>query len=150
MARAFVRFFRAARQTDSSSSTGSRLFGGNPLSILAEKFFQAFLNHLASDDTLVANTQDEWVKFLKDPKRQFDVSDWSLPLVSPGATQPNHAYKNSQRAAEVTFSKFFSTPDDLESEDPASWLLGPGMIEVQTAVQSPAGRFPRTNYQSHH
>ena len=148
LATAFIRFYRAASALDADSNMGSRLLSSDdPLPALAKEFFGSFLEYLSDNAALVANTEAQWTAFLGTPERQFGASNWKLPDVSAGSTQANRAFNASKRAMKATFSKFFSTPEDFDGDDPASWLWGPGMIQVQTA---PLGlRFPSRRYVAH-
>ncbi|MBT6644854.1 MAG: hypothetical protein HOB52_03535, partial [Euryarchaeota archaeon] len=140
-----VRFYRASTAADAKSATGSRLMDpDNSLDKLATEYFGSFLEYLALNPNLNSNTEAQWEAFLKTPERQFQNCQWDLPNVSPGSTQTNRAYKASDRAAKITFSKLFSSPTDFNGIDPASWLLGPGDIQGQSAPS--AARFPTTRY----
>ena len=148
---AFVRFFRAAMNKDSKSSTTSRLMSTNNLSKLSLSFFGAFLEHLANNAPLITNSLKDWEDFLTEkdaktgaPIRRFDDSDWELPTVSPNSTQSNDAYKASDKAADVTWNYFFEKPTKLGGLDPAEFMLSPGDIKYDTAVLS--GKFPPKNH----
>jgi len=142
-AKAFVRFYRAGKETDTTSNNGSKIFDtDNLLPKFSKQFFQAFLEYLATDYSLLDKTKQEWVEFLTGDERMFDQADWSLE--DAGSTQSNLAYKPSEKAASVTFAKFFHSPEDFDGIDPVTYLFGPGMIEYQTANR--AARWPRATY----
>jgi len=144
VANTFVRFYRASRDADSYSENGSRLFDNEKAwPKMAHYYFNAFLDYLATNPDLNNYSKDEWVEFLCHEERQFDECDWRMSDLDAGPT--GKYYKPSEKALRVTFSRFFNNPSSFDYQLPSAWLMGPGHIQVQTAIDGT--RFPTTNYE---
>lgn len=140
LANCIVRFYRAAMECDSNSGSDSRLFGPNKgLETLTVPLFEHFFRFISTPygRTLIRQTKQDWVNFLKHSDRLFHASDWSLPNVTKGSVQKNEARGASKRAVDLTFKNLFFQPTEFNGIDPALWMQGPGEIAIESCQLGP-------------
>lgn len=141
LATCIVRFYRACLLSDARSATTSKLFSPTDgYELLADTFMIEFYKFLGMEDNrekITQYTAQDWVAFLQEPTRLFNVSDWSLPNVNVGGNETNTARTASKKASQLTFKNLFCNPAGLGGVDPAAWLQGPGEIYIEHCPLGP-------------
>jgi len=135
---------KVLERLDTHRSNSSKLFSDNhPHKILAHGLICGMLKNIAAEGK---RSEQEWEDFYRDPERQFDRCDWSLPFVRSTGALSSGFGAPSKSIAEDCFIAAFNDPIKLKGNKITDFLNGSGTEIMITAYQkTPSGGISKIN-----